>query len=191
MLEENFEKTFQAIHFILNKLSGSSDKLRVIKLAFLADKYSLLHLSRTITGDQYWAMPRGPAGTTTKNILDLDDDFIEDKAVAFLEEHFEYGSKGQVTIKKQVEYDLLSDTDMKSVELTLAKHKDKTTRELCDYTHLFPEWHMHEAKIFQLQKLGKPPAVKMKIEDLFSVPTKDFDTIPDRANTAKEIYLGL
>ena len=78
-------KIVQALCYFLTKIKRA-DKLRLVKLLFLADKYHLIHYGRTVTNDEYWAMPLGPVGTTTKDILTLDPDFLD-------REEYEYTKK--------------------------------------------------------------------------------------------------
>ncbi len=62
----------QVLHYILKKL-GKADKLKLIKLIFLADKYHLLKYGRTITEDDYYAMELGPVASIVKDILSFND----------------------------------------------------------------------------------------------------------------------
>lgn len=64
MVVENVEENrnpfdIEAIYYILSKL-GKMDKLKLLKLVYLADKYHLIYYGRTITNDDYYAMKHGP-----------------------------------------------------------------------------------------------------------------------------------
>jgi len=70
--------TIQALCYILDKIK-QADKLKLVKLLFIADKYHLVQFGRTITNDDYWAMPYGPVGSTAKDVLSLDPDFLSEE----------------------------------------------------------------------------------------------------------------
>ncbi len=64
------QKIIETIYYLLSKFDTPVDKLKLIKLIFLADKYHLIKHSRTITGDRYCIMPFGQVGSDVKNVLD-------------------------------------------------------------------------------------------------------------------------
>ena len=61
-------KIVQVLYHILVKI-GPTDKIKLVKLVYLSDKYHLLKYARTITNDSYFAMKLGPVGSTLKDIL--------------------------------------------------------------------------------------------------------------------------
>lgn len=77
-------KIIQAVCYILGRI-GKANKLKLVKLLYLADKCHLVRYGRTITGDEYWAMDYGPVGSTAKDILGFDE--------AFLSQEFEYADR--------------------------------------------------------------------------------------------------
>ena len=65
-------KIIEALHYILHKIK-IADKIKIIKLIYLADKYHLVRYGRTITNDDYYAMEYGPVGSTVKDVLEFDE----------------------------------------------------------------------------------------------------------------------
>ena len=66
---DKFKTSFNAIHCLLN-VTGGKDKLSIIKLLFLSDKYQLLHIGRTITRNDCVAMRYGPVLSQVLDVLD-------------------------------------------------------------------------------------------------------------------------
>lgn len=63
----NRGKATQAVLWLLCKHGGTLNKLKLVKLLFLADKEHLIHYGRPIVGGQYYAMPHGPASSQLLN----------------------------------------------------------------------------------------------------------------------------
>ena len=77
-------KIIQAICYLLSKVN-TADKLKLIKLLYLTDKYHIIRYARTVTNDEYWAMDYGPVGSIAKDILGFDPEFLS--------KEFEYADK--------------------------------------------------------------------------------------------------
>ena len=60
----------ESLCYLLVKLK-KADKIHLIKLMYLADKYHLMNYGRTITGDEYFAFPKGPGGSKTMDVLNF------------------------------------------------------------------------------------------------------------------------
>jgi len=58
------DSVIETIIYILRKIK-KADKIKIIKLVYLANKYHLAKYGRTITGDDYYAIEHGPVGTAT------------------------------------------------------------------------------------------------------------------------------
>ena len=131
MLVIETAKIVQAVCYMLGRI-GRADKLKLVKLLFLADKCHLIRYGRTITGDEYWAMGYGPVGSATKDVLTFDK--------AFSSNELDYASK---MLKKVSEHefevsapcnpeslDLLSETDIEAIQLVLEGYGHLSTNEL-------------------------------------------------------------
>jgi uncharacterized phage-associated protein len=82
MIRDEHITTLQALHYMLRRLGGPTQKLKLIKLSYLADKYHLLHFGRTITRDGFKAMKLGPVGSNALNLLSLNEDFLGQETIA-------------------------------------------------------------------------------------------------------------
>src|SRR3990167_7093267 len=68
----SYKKATQALNFFAQKKDGKINKMKAIKLIYLADRLHLRKYGRPIVGDAYWAMKLGPVGSRTKRVAELD-----------------------------------------------------------------------------------------------------------------------
>jgi len=73
----------ESLYYILKKI-GKTDKLKLILLLYLSDKYSIIHFGRTITGDTYYATNFCLIGKNTKTILNFDFSILKEEKDYFL-----------------------------------------------------------------------------------------------------------
>jgi uncharacterized phage-associated protein len=181
-------KIVQSLCFLLNKIKRA-DKLTLIKLLFLTDKYHLARYGRTVTGDEYWAMPIGPVGTFAKNILSLDE-FLSKRELKYIKENlkkvseheFEKGASCGID-----EFDMLSETDIEALNFIIQKFGKMKKRELIKYTHEYPEWKQYE-KLFQRNETKRE---KIETEELLSTFKNDCLTMPpEHMNHSRRMLLG-
>ena len=59
----SYKKATQALNFFALKKDGKINKMKAIKLIYLADRLHLRKYGRPIVGDIYWAMKLGPVGS--------------------------------------------------------------------------------------------------------------------------------
>ena len=135
----------EAIYYILKKIK-KADKIKLVKLIYLSDKYHLIRYGRTITNDDYYAMEHGPVGTTVKDVLSFDSFSLEAKGIKYAsrllektdEKHFIAKASARVT------FDMLSDTDKEALDFVVEKFGTMSSWKLRDYTHQYPEWYQYE-----------------------------------------------
>jgi len=178
------------IYYILSKV-GKADKLQIIKLIYLADKYHLIKYGRTITGDDYYAMEKGPVGTTAKDLLTFEeDDVFSPTAKDYIIKLVEQTDKKYTYKAKNVdiELDTLSETDKEILNFVIEKFGDMSTDELIDYVHRYPEWKKYENSFRnRLIRRGK-----IKIEELLSILDDDLDlkVTPEHIEKSKKMLTG-
>ncbi|MBI4843544.1 MAG: SocA family protein [Nitrospirae bacterium] len=151
----------EAIYYILKRLK-KADKIKLIKLIYLGDKYHLIRYGRTITNDDYYAMEHGPVGTTVKDVLSFDPFNIPPRTFKYLatlivkedETHFRANPDAKTT------FDMLSDTDKEALDFIVEKFGKMGKWELRDYTHKYPEWYQYE-DLF-MNKLTKRERIETK-----------------------------
>src|ERR1700686_3569738 len=60
LLTFEIRKAIAAVAFLLEKQGGQLDMFLSLKMLYLADKKSLIEWGKTITGDKFVSMPKGP-----------------------------------------------------------------------------------------------------------------------------------
>src|SRR4030042_778037 len=182
-------KIIQALCYILGKVE-KADKLKLIKLLYLTDKYHIIRYARTVTNDEYWAMDYGLVGSFAKDILGFDPDLLSkefeyaEKMLKKIDQHrFEQGI--HCTIE---ELDKLSETDIEALDFVSEKFGHLNTRQLIELTHDYPEWAQYK-ELFK-NKMTR----RERIEDgeLLSVLENDVLAVSeDHLKESAEILSGL
>lgn len=182
-------KIVQAVCFLLGH-TGRADKLKLVKLLYLADKCHLIRYGRTITGDEYWAMDYGPVGSTVKDILGFDQEFLSREfqyASTMLRRVGEYQFEASAACSPD-ELDLLSETDIEALRTVAEKFGRMSSGELICYTHRYPEWAQYE-KLFSSQQIKRE---KIRTEELLSsLPGDPFNMPPEHMEESRRIITGL
>ena len=156
----------QSLFYILKK-TGECDKLKLIKLLYLSDKYHLIRYGRTILNDDYYAMDYGPVGTTVKDILSFDcPTNISENEYKYLTELIEKtGSFNYKAKNKEIIFDMLSETDIEVLDFIINNFGQKDSFWLSEYTHKYPEWAQYED--YFKNKITK--RIRLKPEELLTV----------------------
>ena len=111
-----------------------TDKLKLIKLLYLADRDCFLEFGHPITGDQPVAMKHGPVPSGCLDVLNGE---MESKVFSFLHVHDK-----TVTLATAAPSDLyeFADHEKQIVENTIRKYGNMTTPEIYDAVHDLPEY---------------------------------------------------
>jgi len=175
----DFMKASQVLNYLASRFGGKVDKLRAIKLIYLADKYHLRRYGRLITGDQYIAMNYGPVQSGVKDIADLSD---------FLgEEEKKYASKfiakegHDIKSINEIDNEELSQTDLEALEFVFERFGSLNNFDLIELTHKGYEWKKHE------NELKIKSRVNMDILDFFE---DSEEPISDVTKDTKEAALS-
>lgn len=169
--EFDYKKAVQAINLLAKKEGGDIDKLKAIKLIYLADRYHLRKYGRPVLNDHYVAMKRGPVASTVKDIVELSD-FLS-------EEEGEYAKKYlnregyKVKSVESVDKDVFSDTDEEALLFAYKNFGQLNHWNLVQITHIFPEWKKFEQDL----ESGKKSREDMNYEDFFLNSDSKYDEL--------------
>ena len=182
-----YKKATQALNLLARKKDGKINKMKAIKLIFLADRLHLRKYGRPIVGDRYWAMKLGPVGSLTKNVAELSS--ISEEALTYAKKYIKpIDEKKQVIASlKQEDLSVFSKTDLECIESVYKKFSDKDQFELAEITHEFPEWIKHKKELD-----GGKKRVRMDYDDFFIDTPKGFDLFSQNKSNlemAKESFL--
>lgn len=119
-------KAVQVAAFFISKAGGEIDKLKLVKLSYLADRLSFARRSAPINFDDFYSLPHGPVPSSMLN--GLDQKFGGPWAAIAL--------KGvKVSLVEEVDDDRLSRNDLSILEETWAHFGLMTTWTLRNWTH--------------------------------------------------------
>ncbi|KKR26215.1 MAG: hypothetical protein A3F53_01240 [Candidatus Zambryskibacteria bacterium RIFCSPHIGHO2_12_FULL_48_10] len=160
--ETSYKKATQALNFLAQKKDGQINKMKAIKLIYLADKLHLRKYGRPIVGDLYWAMKLGPVGSRTKRAAELD---LPTELLSYTKKYIRPGDeKKQFFVSlKPADLELFSKTDLECLEIIYKNFGDKDQFELATLTHQYPEWKKHKKEL----ESGKK-RVEMNYRDFFA-----------------------
>lgn len=132
------DKATQAIAYILRALSGQEDKVKLMKLLYIADRDNFILHGAPITGDDQYAMPHGPVPSGTLNL-------INGEYPDFAEPIYDYIGLNdyRVCLKQDPGEPLLRHAEIQTLDRVIAQHGDKHTWSLVGETHEYPEYKEH------------------------------------------------
>ena len=190
----------QAVHYLLNQL-GATDKLKLVKLLFLADKLHLIRYGRTITGDTFYAMRKGPVGSVLSDVLTYsvtcDDEYLNPEEIEYCLENISPNEFCNHERNRQecyyraknsnLEYEQLSETDKDVINEIFKKFGSMKSGELVDLVHKYPEWKKHEKDLLE----GKTKRAYIHLAEIFStIPNDPLGIPPEIVQYSKELFLG-
>lgn len=177
----------EAICYILQEIAAPTEKMKIIKLLFLADKYHLLTAGRTITDDNFVAMQHGPVGSKALNVLDCDDEWLSDEAQKYIKEYICIIDTRMRSLRKKIDkFQMLSISDKKAIDFILSKFGKMTASELRNYTHQYPEWKKFEDD-FKKHNIEQEP---IETQELFSIIDNRLNVSKDTIETSKDIFFN-
>lgn len=178
----------EALCYLLSRLKRA-DKIHLVKLMYLADKYHVMNYGRTISHDSFFAFENGPAGSQTTDVLEFDG--------YVLREHLDYAKK---LIKKGEGYqylpneacsldsfDMLSESDIDALDFVIDNFGKMDQWEVVRYTHKLKEWKQFK----DLFDTGKTRSEPIRTEDLLlPVNDKYFRITEEHLKESYEILTG-
>ncbi|MBI4187956.1 MAG: SocA family protein [Chloroflexi bacterium] len=133
------KKSTQALNYFAIQQGGQINKMKALKLIFLADRYHLRKYGRLVTNDNYVAMQHGPVPSATKDIAESND-YLDDAIKCYSREFIKPVGNLRLKSIKDVDDSILSESDLEALQFAWDKFGDLTQFELRDLTHFYPEW---------------------------------------------------
>lgn len=187
MLEFDYKKATQAINYLTVREGGQIEKLKLIKLVYLADRYHLRRYGRPMMNDAYFAMPYGPVGSSVKDIAEFSgflDDSERDYASIFIEKR----DTNKVVSIAKVDTAVFSESEVEALDFSYTEFGGQTASSLVDITHLYPEWGKFKSVLESKETTREP----MSYTDFFNNPvdigTDKFALNTDVLLASKEIF---
>lgn len=132
----DLDKALEAMAYIVRRL-GRVDKVKLMKLVYIADRENFLRNGYPITGDSLWAMPWGPVSSGCLDAVNgqLWPAAQNDRLFEFL--HLD---DNVVTLKHAPATSLLSTAEKAVLDGVLSQHGATPTWTLVEQTHAYPEY---------------------------------------------------
>ena len=148
-------KMVESLAYMARKLELSD--VKAYKLLWLSDRLHLGRYARTITGDDYYAMERGPVPSNLKKMVNHrpHSDVFDDV--------FEVAGKSLHLISAPENFDFLSETDKNVLDEVIAAYGGYSEEALIDLSHFSPEWDRFKERL----QNGKKKSYKMIVDDFF------------------------
>ena len=116
----DFDKTVQSAMYVAEKLDVK-DFHRIFKILYFADREHLIKYGRTVTGDTYIKMVRGPVPTKLYNIFkSIKDNKLFQKRN--MKEYFTVYGDYFIKLERKPDLNYLSKTDVTELDKSITKY---------------------------------------------------------------------
>ena len=126
-------KAIAAAAYIIGQLV-QVDKIKLVKMLYIADRDHFLQHGYPITGDAQYALPKGPAPTTTLDMLDGD---LRESENCFRCIHLD---DVVFSLRQDANPIALEKTELDVLNHVIREHGHKNKWALKDETHDYPEY---------------------------------------------------
>jgi uncharacterized phage-associated protein len=154
----DYKKATQVLNHFALKEGGQINKMKALKLTYLADRYHLRKYGRLITNDSYFAMSYGPVPSGVKDIAEASE-FLGESENAYSSRFIK--SIENLTLKSinSVDNSVFSESDSEALTFAWEKFGHLDQFQLAVLTHHYPEWEKHR-KALELDS-----RIQMNLED--------------------------
>lgn len=182
------KKIIQALAYMAYKEPDHKmDNIKAYKLLWLADRYHIRRTGRLVTGDSYFAMPKGPVPSDAKNLLERQSTHLSTDE-QYLKEYIKrLGDKYEVV--KVPNGKVFSISDREAMDLVYEIFGSMDADTLSAYSHEYPEWIAYKDMI---EKEGLKSSYRINMDLFFDNNDVDdrglFADSDDALSLAKEVY---
>lgn len=144
----DFQKSVQCLVYIAQQLGTDVvNKMKTLKLIWLADRMHLLKYGRPITCASYLAMKNGPVASEIRDILELNSAFSDQRRSYINEFILTVPKSYNYSVTGSIDLDEFSDSDLECLDVILAHFGKLDEFQLSDLSHEYPEWAKFEAQL--------------------------------------------
>lgn len=185
----NHKKATQILNYFAQVEGGQINKMKSLKLLWLADRLHLRLYGRSISNDNYVAMKNGPVASCAKDIVENNGYCPEEQkayARSFINLREDWHTLDSVS---DADLKVFSKSDVSILEKVYDSFGDKDQYELSELSHLYPEWKRWERALEDNPSTRFP----MSDEDFFADPESGSDLLfnepKERLETNKAVFL--
>lgn len=181
----DLKKATQALNWLAVKSGGRINKMKALKLIYLADRYHLRKYGRLITNDSYFAMDYGPVPSGVKDLAEASDFLGQDEqeySSGYIKPVNQYTCESVQAPDEKV----FSDSDIEALNFAWDTFGYLDKFRLAELTHAYPEWKRHQSA------LHIDSRIQMNLLDFLEDPENDynkcFELSPeDKASRSEQI----
>jgi uncharacterized phage-associated protein len=166
----DYRKATQELNFFAQKEGGEINKLKALKLVYLADRYHLRKYGRLITNDTYFAMKLGPVPSGVKDLAEVSE-FLGEEEASYSIRFISQTSNLILRSTQAFESNVFSDSDIEALNYVWDKFGHLEPFALANLTHQYPDWKKHQEEL----ELGS--RIQMDIIDFFDDPDCSIDKL--------------
>ncbi len=150
-------KATQVAAEFLRLEGGETDVLKLVKLAYLLDRASLIRRGIPVLGGDYYSMKNGPV---TSEMLDLINAGWLRGSSTDWQEFIADRSQNRIALQKSCGTGRLSESELLLIREVSTTHEKRSGPELADWCHEnCPEWHpltrgRHEIEVESILEAG-------------------------------------
>ena len=122
-------KSVQMISYFVRKAGGCAEKLKLVKLLYLAERLSFERRGKPMNFDSYFSLPHGPVASSALNGMDHLFEASEWDALALA------ANRKDVSIVGEVSDDHLSRADRSILDATWDEFGGMTASQIRNWTH--------------------------------------------------------
>jgi uncharacterized phage-associated protein len=130
----NLQKSIQAMAYLLDRL-GPVDKVKLMKLLYIADRNNFVRHGYPITGSVQKAMEWGPVPSACLSVID--GEYRADPDAVFQVLHVDDST---VSVRAVPAFNLLDDAERSTLDFVIQSFGATPKWDLVKYTHTFPEY---------------------------------------------------
>jgi len=163
------------------------DDMKAYKLLWLADRCHLRKNGRTITGDKYFAMPKGVVPTDAKHLLDGEPTVLSNSDNYF-GEWIEKIDAHKFRAVKAPDLSEFSASDIEVLNQVIDLYGNYSRNDLSELSHKYPEWIKYKDMLLDKnEKNSFPINIDLMFDDSDDKSTL-FRQSPEILKITKEIY---
>ncbi|WP_082458293.1 Panacea domain-containing protein [Methyloglobulus morosus] len=133
------EKALETILYIARGLANKATLHSISKILYLSDKLHLQEYGRLICGDKYIAMDYGPVPSAIYDMMKVADNrdhtSIDVDWDEIILESIEVKQGRNIVPKRDCNMDVLSESEVECLNLTILEYGQKSFGQLTDITH--------------------------------------------------------
>lgn len=162
MVGFNHKKAVYTLGYFAEKEGGVINKMKAFKLIWLSDRLHLRMHGRPILNDVYFALPKGPVPSSTKDLAD-NSDYLADNERELREQILENIGRYDIKTKTEIPKKVFSDSDLEVMGLVYNSFGNLDGFMLSELSHEYPEWKKFEKSL----QMGLYSRFEMNYQDFF------------------------